>query len=81
MEKFEIAQVDSQHQIQWCSYEWRADLTIADLIAAGLCASGPVGVYGKCVDLSYKINPGDRIECYQPLAADPKAARRARLNR
>ena len=38
----------------------------------------PVGVYGKQVDRSRLLRPGDRIELYRPLLLDPKEARRRR---
>ena len=38
----------------------------------------PVGVYGKRVDRSRVLRPGDRIELYRPLLLDPKEARRRR---
>ena len=36
----------------------------------------PVGIWGRRVDRSTRIRPGDRIEIYRPLELDPKAARR-----
>lgn len=41
-------------------------------------ARTPVGVYGKRVDRSHVLRPGDRIELYRPLMLDPKEARRRR---
>jgi uncharacterized protein len=38
-----------------------------------------VGVFGIAVRRDRVLEPGDRIEIYRPLAADPKAARRARV--
>ncbi len=37
-----------------------------------------VGVYGVLRGLSDAVDPGDRIEVYRPLSADPKNARRKR---
>ncbi len=37
-----------------------------------------VGIFSQSRKLSDKINEGDRIEIYRPLAIDPKEARRAR---
>ena len=41
-------------------------------------ASAKVGVFGKLTQLNATINPGDRIEIYRPLIADPKEARKKR---
>ncbi len=38
----------------------------------------PVGIFGRVTGTEYALKEGDRIELYRPLAADPKAARRAR---
>lgn len=37
-----------------------------------------LGVFGKTIDDSYRLGPGDRIEIYRPLIADPKEVRRQR---
>ena len=37
-----------------------------------------VGVFGKAVKLDAVLSPGDRVEIYRPLIADPKEARRKR---
>jgi hypothetical protein len=37
-----------------------------------------VGVFGKLSKLNSTLRPGDRIEIYRPLIADPKAVRRER---
>ncbi|MEA3197237.1 MAG: uncharacterized protein QOF32_1289 [Gammaproteobacteria bacterium] len=41
-------------------------------------ANAPFGIFGKVVRKEHALQEGDRIEIYRPLAADPKAARRAR---
>ena len=42
----------------------------------------PVGIFGRViVDRSQRLNEGDRIELYRPLAVDPKTARRRRAGR
>ena len=62
--------------------------TVADALEAAAAAmefSGidfahaAVGVYGKPVGAERILEEGDRIEIYRALAADPKAARRARV--
>lgn len=42
---------------------------------------GAVGVYGQKVALDYSLQPGDRIECYRPITADPKEVRQRRAKR
>jgi len=42
-------------------------------------AHAAVGVYGKLVSRERILDEGDRVEIYRALAADPKAARRARV--
>jgi len=37
-----------------------------------------VGIFGKLAKLDATLNPGDRIEIYRPLIADPKEARKKR---
>jgi putative ubiquitin-RnfH superfamily antitoxin RatB of RatAB toxin-antitoxin module len=40
-----------------------------------------VGVFGRRVSLDRMVRPGDRIEIYRELIADPKAARRLHAER
>lgn len=37
-----------------------------------------VGIFGKLCKLDQSLKPGDRVEIYRPLFADPKEARRSR---
>lgn len=41
----------------------------------------PLGVFGQHVEADYALRPGDRVEIYRPLIADPKAARRKRASK
>jgi putative ubiquitin-RnfH superfamily antitoxin RatB of RatAB toxin-antitoxin module len=41
-------------------------------------ANAVVGIFGTLTRTDHPLQEGDRIEIYRPLAADPKAARRAR---
>ena len=38
-----------------------------------------VGIYGRVVNEAHVVHNGDRIELLQPLQADPKEQRRARV--
>lgn len=48
---------------------WFADLDLATQV---------IGVFGECVDDSYPLQQGDRVELYRPLEVDPMDARRRR---
>ncbi len=39
-----------------------------------------VGVFGKAAKLDGVLYPGDRVEIYRPLIADPKEARKKRAS-
>ena len=73
--------------------EATAEVPVGTTLQQGLvvCADeiatmhGPVqtvstGVWGKIRPPHYVLREGDRIEWYRPLRADPKQARRARVN-
>lgn len=40
-----------------------------------------LGIYGKPITPEQLLRDGDRVEIYRPLQADPKQARRDRVNR
>ena len=59
--------------------------TVARAIAAsGVAAGHPrfnfdhlaVGIWGRIVERSQRLNPGDRVEIYRELCIDPREARR-----
>ncbi|ABF08341.1 RnfH family protein [Cupriavidus metallidurans] len=67
-----------------------AGTTIIGVIeASGLTQACPevdpstlrVGVYGKLKTLDTPVRQGDRVEVYRVLTADPKTARRKRVQR
>ncbi|WP_028108620.1 RnfH family protein [Ferrimonas futtsuensis] len=41
-------------------------------------AKNKVGVFSRQVKLDYEVKPGERIEIYRPLIADPKEVRKRR---
>jgi putative ubiquitin-RnfH superfamily antitoxin RatB of RatAB toxin-antitoxin module len=61
----------------------------AAIRASGLLARFPeielvankIGIFGKLCGLEQRLRPGDRVEIYRPLLADPKEARRGRAIR
>lgn len=40
-----------------------------------------VGIFGKATKLDAVLYPGDRVEIYRPLIADPKEARKKRASK
>ncbi|WP_020648698.1 RnfH family protein [Solimonas variicoloris] len=44
-------------------------------------ATAAFGVFGRRVEATQILQPGDRLEIYRPLQADPKEARRERVRR
>lgn len=44
-------------------------------------ARNRVGVFGRLRALDQPVAPGDRVEIYRPLAADPKERRRRRARK
>lgn len=40
-----------------------------------------VGVFGRIVSLEAALQPGDRVEIYRELTADPKVVRRERVEK
>jgi len=48
------------------------------LLAASEAVRAEVGIYGRRVEPDTPLCPGDRVEIYRPLKADPKQARRRR---
>ncbi len=64
-------------------------MTVAEAIeSSGLLEQFPeidlekhrVGVFGCVCRLDRRLNPGERVEIYRPLAIDPMEARRDRVN-
>lgn len=42
---------------------------------------GAVGVFSRKVSMDHVLRPGDRVEIYRPLLADPKEMRKQRAAR
>jgi putative ubiquitin-RnfH superfamily antitoxin RatB of RatAB toxin-antitoxin module len=53
---------------------WREDLVDPGLLPDG----ARFGIFGRLVDLAQALGPGDRVEIYRPLLADPQTVRRRR---
>jgi putative ubiquitin-RnfH superfamily antitoxin RatB of RatAB toxin-antitoxin module len=51
---------------------------IRSLVPAVVVGDGNVGVFSRPRRLDDVLQPGDRVEIYRPLVADPKEQRRAR---
>jgi putative ubiquitin-RnfH superfamily antitoxin RatB of RatAB toxin-antitoxin module len=72
------------------SVPYRAGLSVGQaLLASGLAARCPevdvgralCGVWGKLREREAPLAPGERLEVYRPLRADPKASRAARARK
>jgi hypothetical protein len=79
---------DSPRGLIACELSLPDAATVADALALArqrlgtqLADSSAVGIYGELCTLQDVPADGDRIEVYQPLPADPRTARRARLRR
>lgn len=42
---------------------------------------GMVGIFSQKVEMDHILHPGDRVEIYRPLIADPKEMRKQRARR
>ncbi len=85
--RIEVAYARPQGVIQR-TYELPGAATVSDALRAasadpafsGIDLEGsPIGVFGAPARREQRLSPGDRVEIYRPLALDPKAARRARV--
>jgi putative ubiquitin-RnfH superfamily antitoxin RatB of RatAB toxin-antitoxin module len=72
------------------AYRVTAPATAADALALAAAdpdfhgidlAGSAVGIFGRAVARGRVLQPGDRLEIYRALAADPKDARRERVQR
>jgi putative ubiquitin-RnfH superfamily antitoxin RatB of RatAB toxin-antitoxin module len=72
------------------AYRLAPPATVADALALAAAdpdfhgidlAVCPVGIFGRAVQRERPLQPGDRLELYRALAADPKEARRQRVQR
>ena len=62
-----------------CTVEEAIDKSgIRDEFPGLVVDSSAVGVFSKKVAMNHVLRPGDRVEIYRPLIADPKEARRQR---
>jgi putative ubiquitin-RnfH superfamily antitoxin RatB of RatAB toxin-antitoxin module len=75
-------------RVRCCRLELAAPASVADALAAAaadpqfadLALEGlPVGIFGRRVAHDQMLTGGDRVELYRALPADPKSARRARV--
>jgi uncharacterized protein len=89
-----VAYATRERQYLW-SVELPPRATIAEALAAArriaeresagldpsLWEAAPVGVFGEPRTRGAQVEEGDRVELYRPLHADPRARRRARVQR
>ena len=63
------------------SVDLPAGATVRDALALSGLDGHAFGIFGKRAGLDHRLNDGDRVEIYRPLAVDPKEARRQRARR
>ena len=87
--KLEVAYALPQEQVI-VALDFADEITVEEAIKrSGLLERFPeidlhthkVGVFGKLTQLERVLQPGDRVEIYRKLIADPKQARRQRAER
>jgi uncharacterized protein len=83
----EIVYAQAQHQVAK-SLQMPAGSLLADALTLAASdadfggvdlANSPVGIFGRLARKDQRLNDGDRIEIYRPLAEEPKLARRRRV--
>lgn len=79
-----IAYAEAEHQL-WLQVDVPDECTVRDAIEqSGILKRFPhldletnkVGIFGKLAKLDATIKPGDRIEIYRAITADPKTVKR-----
>lgn len=79
-----VAYSESAQQ-SWVTIEVPENTTVGEAIArSGLLTQYPhidlesqkVGIFGKVVKLDAPLKPGDRVEIYRPIIADPQTVPR-----
>jgi putative ubiquitin-RnfH superfamily antitoxin RatB of RatAB toxin-antitoxin module len=82
-----VAYAEPAQQI-WLRIEVPEDTTVEQaIIKSGLLRQFPeidlterlVGIFGKLVKLDAALNPGDRVEIYRPIIADPATVPRRQM--
>lgn len=82
-----VAYAEPAQQV-WLRIEVPEDVTVEQaIIQSGLLRQFPeldlteraVGVFGKLVKLDAALQPGDRIEIYRPITADPATVPRRQM--
>jgi putative ubiquitin-RnfH superfamily antitoxin RatB of RatAB toxin-antitoxin module len=68
-------------QAQVITLNLPAGATVRDALAAAGMEGSACGIFGKRAGLDRRLNEGDRVEIYRPLALDPKEARRRRARK
>ncbi len=82
-----VAYAEPTQQI-WLRIEVPEDTTVEQaIIKSGLLRQFPeidlteraVGIFGKLAKLDAPLNPGDRVEIYRPIIADPATVPRRQM--
>ncbi|MEO8063129.1 MAG: RnfH family protein [Pseudomonadota bacterium] len=88
MKRCTVVYATPAHQWRW-QVEIEASATVAEALAAARLQAGAlevpweadVGIFGELCARDAPLRDGDRVEIYRALTADPKASRRARVQR
>jgi uncharacterized protein len=80
--RFQIA-LQSDRGVQLSDHQACSPITVLQALKQANIATQnlSIGVWSRMIKTDQVLQEGDRIECYMPLLADPKDARRARVNR
>jgi len=82
-----VAYAEPTQQV-WLRIEVPEDTTVEQaIIKSGLLRQFPeidlteraVGIFGKLAKLDAPLNPGDRVEIYRPIIADPATVPRRQM--
>ncbi|MHC8441480.1 MAG: RnfH family protein [Candidatus Eutrophobiaceae bacterium] len=90
----EVAYVGSAVETDGSVFSRRMEMQFGQCVRDAIEASGVlgecpdidlavncVGIHGRLCDLDGILKPGDRVEIYRPLKADPKELRRRRASK
>jgi len=88
MNKLELVFTTPEGEVVFYEFDWQQDLSAENLLAKAKVyvlypslISRPIGIYGRVVEPTTILQPGDRLEIYAPLRIDPKTARRLRAKK
>lgn len=86
MNRYEVAYATKEKQVILVVSSDQAMTAMDAVNASGILQAFPeidaenlkLGIFGKVTKADVTLQPGDRVEIYRPLIADPKEARKKR---